>query len=172
MRGTQSNRLVNGHHYELAGFMRLTICRKHKDFEVMASPGSTLGCDFAGVVEEIGPKVTKQWKKGDRIAAFVHGGNYNEPEDGCFAEYVPFHSPLSPDLVRVLILVKGTVWSRETSLSRYLTTPPMKTLLPLASALLQPDKRYTKALNYHYLALAKLTFHYLYTAEVLAQAAW
>lgn len=40
-----------------------------------------------GVIEEVGPGVTKRWKKGDRIAAFVHGGNRTEPEDGCFAEY-------------------------------------------------------------------------------------
>ena len=24
----------------------------------------------------------KDWKKGDRIAAFVHGGNLSRPEDG------------------------------------------------------------------------------------------
>jgi hypothetical protein len=32
-----------------------------------------IGCDYAGVVEEIGPKVSKKWKQGDRIAGFVHG---------------------------------------------------------------------------------------------------
>lgn len=42
---------------------------------------------IGGVIEEIGPKVRKDWKKGDRIASFVHGGNRTEPEDGCFAEY-------------------------------------------------------------------------------------
>jgi len=39
------------------------------------------------VIEEVGPAVSKSWKKGDRIAAFVHGGNPTEHEDGCFAEY-------------------------------------------------------------------------------------
>lgn len=33
-------------------------------------------------MEEIGPRVTKGWKKGDRIAAFVHGGNDTHPDDG------------------------------------------------------------------------------------------
>lgn len=47
-----------------------------------------MGCDFAGVVEEVGPKVTKEWKKGDRISGFTHGVNSAEPEDGAFAEYV------------------------------------------------------------------------------------
>ena len=56
--------------------------------EGMATPGATVGCDFSGVVEDVGSKVEKQWKKGDRIAGFVHGVNVLEPEDGCFAEYV------------------------------------------------------------------------------------
>lgn len=53
----------------------------------MPTPGATVGCDFAGVVEEIGPAVLKEWKKGDRIAGFLHGSNAVQQEDGCFAEY-------------------------------------------------------------------------------------
>lgn len=53
----------------------------------MAHAGCTLGCDYSGIVEEVGSKVEKQWKKGDRIAGFCHGGNAVEPEDGAFAEY-------------------------------------------------------------------------------------
>lgn len=34
--------------------------------------GTTVGCDFAGVVEEVGPGDTK-YQKGDRITGFVHG---------------------------------------------------------------------------------------------------
>ena len=45
-----------------------------------------MGCDYAGIVEEVGPKVEKPWKKGDRIAGFTHGVNAVEQEDGCFAE--------------------------------------------------------------------------------------
>lgn len=60
----------------------------------MAKPGATSGCDYSGVIEEVGSKVTKSWQKGDRVAGFVHGGNHSEPEDGCFAEYVaPKHLP-------------------------------------------------------------------------------
>ena len=62
---------------------------KHVHREFLAEPGKgcTVGCDFSGVIEEVGSKVQKQWKKGDRIASFTHGVNAIEPEDGCFAEY-------------------------------------------------------------------------------------
>lgn len=46
------------------------------------------GCDYAGVVEAVGPMVSKDWKKGDRVAGFVHGCNLVRPESGAFAEYV------------------------------------------------------------------------------------
>lgn len=47
-----------------------------------------MGCDYSGVVEEVGDKVEKQWKKGDRIAGFVHGVNALQKEDGAFGQYV------------------------------------------------------------------------------------
>ncbi|KAF8865528.1 putative zinc-binding oxidoreductase ToxD [Acephala macrosclerotiorum] len=54
-------------------------------------PGTThslLGCDAAGIVVEVGSKVTKRFEKGDRVFGFSHGGNDLEPEDGCFANYI------------------------------------------------------------------------------------
>ena len=59
---------------------------KHVDF--MASPGALSGCDYAGVVEEIGTKVTKPFKKGDRVCGMCHGANALQLEDGAFAEYI------------------------------------------------------------------------------------
>lgn len=58
---------------------------KHIDY--LSTPNATVGCDFAGTVEEVGSKVSKSWKKGDRIAGFTHGVNKVELEDGSFAEY-------------------------------------------------------------------------------------
>ncbi|KAK7538814.1 chaperonin 10-like protein [Phyllosticta citribraziliensis] len=58
---------------------------KHIDF--VPCEGSTSGCDFAGVVQELGPGVTDV-AVGDRIAGFAHGGNANNKEDGAFAEYL------------------------------------------------------------------------------------
>jgi NADPH:quinone reductase-like Zn-dependent oxidoreductase len=40
-----------------------------------------------GTVVRVGPKVTKNFSPGDRIAGFTHGVNAVEKEDGCFAEY-------------------------------------------------------------------------------------
>ncbi|KUJ08001.1 putative zinc-binding oxidoreductase ToxD [Mollisia scopiformis] len=61
-------------------------------------PGTThslLGCDAAGVVVEVGSKVTKEFRKGDRVFGFSHGGNDLEPEDGCFAEYILMKGDIS-----------------------------------------------------------------------------
>ncbi|KAJ5083466.1 hypothetical protein N7456_012893 [Penicillium angulare] len=54
----------------------------------LAPPGALIGCDYAGIVEEVGKSVKKPFKKGDRICGFVHGGNAVQHEDGAFAEYI------------------------------------------------------------------------------------
>jgi NADPH:quinone reductase-like Zn-dependent oxidoreductase len=56
--------------------------------QLCLEPSSDSILDYAGVVEEVGSKVTKAFKKGDRVAGFVHGGNAVYPEDGAFAEYI------------------------------------------------------------------------------------
>lgn len=50
--------------------------------------GCVVGCDYAGVVESVGSLVRKSWKKGDKVAGFVHGCNPMQPQGGAFADYV------------------------------------------------------------------------------------
>lgn len=59
---------------------------KHIDF--VTAPGALSGCDYAGVVEETGSGYNKDWKKGDRICGFCHGGDETQLENGAFAEHV------------------------------------------------------------------------------------
>ncbi|KAL1862211.1 hypothetical protein Plec18170_001036 [Paecilomyces lecythidis] len=59
---------------------------KHIEFGT-GPPGSKVGCDYAGVIEEVGPNVVKPFKKGDRVAGFAHGANQSQLEDGAFGEY-------------------------------------------------------------------------------------
>lgn len=58
---------------------------KHINF---VNASTTIGCDYASIVEEVGSAVTVPFKKGDRIVGFVHGGNPVQPEDGAFGEYL------------------------------------------------------------------------------------
>ncbi|KAL3423151.1 TOXD [Phlyctema vagabunda] len=57
-----------------------------KFIDFIAPSGSITGCDFAGVVVEVGKIASGTWKVGDRVAGFVQGGVSNE--HGSFAEYV------------------------------------------------------------------------------------
>lgn len=47
-----------------------------------------VGCDFAGIVEVVGSKVTKPFKVGDRVAGAVHGSNVLDPQGGAFGDYM------------------------------------------------------------------------------------
>jgi NADPH:quinone reductase-like Zn-dependent oxidoreductase len=52
------------------------------------APKGLAGCDFAGIVENIGHNVTKTWSKGDRVCGCTHGANRSNAEDGAFAEFI------------------------------------------------------------------------------------
>lgn len=88
---------------------------KHIDY--MPSPGATVGCDFAGIVEDLASDVHTDLKKGDRVAGVVHGSNATNLESGCFAEYavVKAHacfkipSNLSDEEAAILGVALGTV---------------------------------------------------------------
>ncbi|KAF7552890.1 hypothetical protein G7046_g7276 [Stylonectria norvegica] len=59
---------------------------KHVTFE--ACVGTVVGCDYAGVVVEVGSGVTKDFKVGDRITGMVNGSNPLSKPDGTFAQYI------------------------------------------------------------------------------------
>ncbi|GAB1318591.1 Alcohol dehydrogenase zinc-type [Madurella fahalii] len=61
---------------------------KHVDMPMDGNVGARVGCDYAGVVEQVGSKVTKQFSKGDRICGPAHGSNQTQHEDGTFAEFI------------------------------------------------------------------------------------
>ncbi|KAK4146550.1 chaperonin 10-like protein [Dichotomopilus funicola] len=50
--------------------------------------GTRVGCDYAGIVEQVGSKVTKDFAPGDRVCGIVHGSNNLRPDGGSFAEYI------------------------------------------------------------------------------------
>ena len=45
-----------------------------KSLDGRTSAGAIVGCDYAGVVEEVGKAVTTPFKKGEKVAGFVFGG--------------------------------------------------------------------------------------------------
>ncbi|KAF2624513.1 zinc-binding oxidoreductase ToxD [Macroventuria anomochaeta] len=57
-----------------------------KSIENTPSKGAIAGCDYAGIVEEVGSGV-KDVKVGDRVAGFARGGDPADHSNGTFAEH-------------------------------------------------------------------------------------
>ncbi|PVH76609.1 putative zinc-binding oxidoreductase ToxD [Cadophora sp. DSE1049] len=53
----------------------------------ISDAGDLLGCDYAGIVEEVGSAVTRNFKKGDRVCGCTRP-NPLQPDWGTFAEYI------------------------------------------------------------------------------------
>ncbi|KAG9499323.1 hypothetical protein J7337_010143 [Fusarium musae] len=64
-----------------------------KHLDIISPPNSIIGCDYAGVVHQVGDSVNDRWKIGDRVAGAVHGGLY--PDKGAFAEYLKIDADLA-----------------------------------------------------------------------------
>ncbi|KAF1938720.1 GroES-like protein [Clathrospora elynae] len=58
-----------------------------KNIDNAPAPGAIVGCDYAGVIEEVGKEV-KDLKVGDRVAGFVRGGDPADHSNGAFAEHI------------------------------------------------------------------------------------
>lgn len=65
-----------------------------KHIDEYGSPGCLVGCDYAGVVEEIGPGVIKSLKVGDKIAGVAHGCKFFLGESYSAIERVQLHESL------------------------------------------------------------------------------
>lgn len=64
-----------------------------KSVDVIAPNKSVIGCDYAGEVVLVGKKAEKRWSVGNRVAGFVHGGQYSDI--GSFAEYLKVDGELA-----------------------------------------------------------------------------
>jgi NADPH:quinone reductase-like Zn-dependent oxidoreductase len=63
----------------------------------------TVGCDFSGIVEEVGSAVTRPFKPGDRVWGFAHTCHFGRPDAGAFAEFVAANADITqkiPDHMR------------------------------------------------------------------------
>ncbi|TQV94627.1 ToxD-like zinc binding oxidoreductase [Cordyceps javanica] len=66
-----------------------------KHIDRIAPEGAVVGCDYAGVVAQVGAgsAAAGAWKVGDRVAGWVHGGLY--PDRGSFAQYLKIDADLA-----------------------------------------------------------------------------
>ncbi|KAL3485359.1 chaperonin 10-like protein [Aspergillus germanicus] len=64
-----------------------------KGIDVVSPWGSLIGCDYAGTVTKVGKNASSRWKVGERVAGFVHGGQYKDV--GSFAEYLKVDGSLA-----------------------------------------------------------------------------
>ncbi|ATY60948.1 zinc binding protein [Cordyceps militaris] len=64
-----------------------------KHIDLLSPAGAVIGCDYAGVVAQVGSAATGAWKVGDRVAGWVHGGLY--PDRGSFAQYLKVDADLA-----------------------------------------------------------------------------
>ncbi|CAG8982109.1 hypothetical protein HYALB_00003201 [Hymenoscyphus albidus] len=59
-----------------------------RHIDILGQKGSLVGCDYAGIVTEIGPGCESDIQVGDKIWGTCHGANNSNPQDGAFAELI------------------------------------------------------------------------------------
>ncbi|KAG4442872.1 hypothetical protein IFR05_001668 [Cadophora sp. M221] len=64
-----------------------------KSIDILAPRHSLIGCDYAGEIAEVGKSAPGNWKVGDRVAGFVHGGHSSDV--GSFAKYLKVDGDLA-----------------------------------------------------------------------------
>ncbi|OBT61003.1 hypothetical protein VE03_09723 [Pseudogymnoascus sp. 23342-1-I1] len=64
-----------------------------KHIDVVSPRGAIIGCDYAGRVAKVGCNAPGNWKVGDRVAGWVHGGLFLDR--GSFAEYLKIPGDLA-----------------------------------------------------------------------------
>ncbi|OJJ88682.1 zinc-binding alcohol dehydrogenase family protein [Aspergillus glaucus CBS 516.65] len=65
----------------------------YKNIDFLSPNNSVIGCDYAGEVVKVGDGMVGRLNVGDRVAGFVHGGQY--PDVGSFAEYLKVDGELA-----------------------------------------------------------------------------
>jgi NADPH:quinone reductase-like Zn-dependent oxidoreductase len=108
------------------------------------SPGALAGCDYAGVVEEVG-KGVENLKIGDRVAGFVRGGKSSQP---LFQEKIAelFQATL-PTMQTALL--QSTSRPKQVSMRNYTTTYRSRMARPWALELQPSLEVCTRNSAYH-----------------------
>jgi NADPH:quinone reductase-like Zn-dependent oxidoreductase len=131
-----------------------------KHIEFLAPPGVLVGCDYAGIVEEVGKDVKKPFRKGDRICGFAHGSNAVQPEDGTFAEYIvvkgdlQMHIPESLSFQEAATLGVGIVTVGQALYQSLKLAPPTNPLPQPEPILIYGGSTATGALAIQYAKLS------------------
>lgn len=109
---------------------------KHIQFQ--NTLGGLVGCDYAGIVEEVAcERASKRFERGDRVAGFVHGANAVAADAVAFAEFILAKANLqmrSPDNISfedaatigvgVTSVGQGLYQALELPIPKPLATPP------------------------------------------------
>ncbi|KAF6823441.1 zinc-binding oxidoreductase [Colletotrichum musicola] len=85
---------------------------KHVDYMLVGDPtGVRMGFEYSGHVCDVGPEVTQDFRRGDRVFGLCHASNSLDKENGTFAEYAVVRSEFQ------MRIPENLSWSEAASLS-------------------------------------------------------